>query len=118
MQPAITGVFVRLAWVCALALASASSWAGTWQASATQVFRHAGMPANVFPEALLQDGQGKLWIASQSGLFKWDGYQLQRIGADAPKSSSLRSADIRALHEDGEGRLWIGTDGGGLSRLD
>lgn len=104
-------------WMLALGWANVRAAEG-WAEHATTVFRHAGLPAGFFPLAMLQDRRGQIWIAAQSGLFRWDGYQLQRFNLDSARRTSLRSAYVNAAHEDGHGRLWIGTEGGGLARID
>ncbi|HEY9107324.1 MAG TPA: two-component regulator propeller domain-containing protein [Roseateles sp.] len=106
--------------VCLLILtlgAMAGAAAQGWTERATIVFRHAGLPAGFFPLAMLQDRHGQLWIAAQSGLFRWDGHQLQRFSLDSARRASLRSTYVNAVHEDDKGRLWIGTEGG-LARID
>lgn len=111
-------MLARLGWAGALALACLGAWAQNWQASSALVFRHAGLPTSVFPLTMHQDRQGQIWIGSQTGLFRWDGYQLQRFDMDSAKRSGLRAPYVNAIHEDAAGRLWIGTDGGGLVRID
>ncbi len=68
--------------------------------------------------ALLQDEQGYIWVGTQDGLNRYDGYtftQFRNFPSD-PKSISANS--ISALLEDDGGTMWIGTSGGGLDRYD
>ncbi len=68
-------------------------------------------------QCMVQDDIGFLWLGTQGGLFRYDGYSFKKYEArEAPRA--LRSNDIRALFVDRSGTLWIGTHGGGLSRLD
>jgi hypothetical protein len=118
-QATITTALARMACGLALALAWGCAWAaGSWQTGATQVFRHAELPGDVFPIAMLQDRHGVIWLGTQSGLIKWDGHRLHRYVADASKAGSIQSSYITGLHEDAAGRLWVATDGGGLARFD
>lgn len=98
----------------ALALAWACTWAaGQWEAGATQVFRRAGLPGTFLPTTMLQDRSGMVWIGTQSGLIRWDGYRAHRF---AP--GNLPASEVSDLHEDSTGRLWAATEGGGLAWFD
>jgi ligand-binding sensor domain-containing protein/nitrate/nitrite-specific signal transduction histidine kinase len=68
-------------------------------------------------DAILQDRQGFLWVGTQSGLNKYDGYQFTVYRNDPADPGSLSHDRIYALYEDSAGELWFGT-GAGLDRLD
>ncbi len=68
--------------------------------------------------ALLQDRQGYLWIGTQDGLNRYNGYTLTQFKHDPDNPTSLSHSSIIALYEDRAGFLWIGTWGGGLNRYD
>lgn len=68
--------------------------------------------------ALLQDRQGYLWIGTQDGLNRYDGYTLTHFKNDPDNPQSISANSIIALYEDRDGFLWVGTWGGGLNRLD
>jgi signal transduction histidine kinase/CheY-like chemotaxis protein/streptogramin lyase len=53
----------------------------------------------------LQDHDGLVWIASQNGLFWYDGKIFRQI----ENSEDLPSKDIESLHESADGTLWIGS---------
>jgi diguanylate cyclase (GGDEF)-like protein len=101
-----------------LATVSPAAAAGAWYDGSTPVFRHVEAPSSITPTAMLQDRDGLIWIASQTGLASWDGYRFRVYIGDAGKPGSLPSSYINALHEDRQGRLWVGTDSGGLARFD
>ena len=68
--------------------------------------------------AIFQDRAGFVWIATQGGLHRYDGYRFELYQHNPEDSHSLPSNFVSALAQDDEGRLWVGTDSAGLSRLD
>ena len=67
--------------------------------------------------AVLQDRQGFLWLGTEDGLDRYDGYELRHYISDHSRSNSLPNNWVSALAEGSAGTLWIGTDGGGLVGL-
>lgn len=113
--PILRCLLVPLLMLAAMPLAGA---ANAWDGGATPVFRHVSMPSDISPTALLQDREGLIWIASQTGLVSWDGYRFRTYISDPGMPDSLPSSYVNALYEDHDNRLWVGTDSGGLARLD
>src|SRR5512138_343393 len=68
--------------------------------------------------AIFQDSKGYLWIGTQDGLNRYDGYTFKVYKHDPDDPSSISYNSILALEEDKNGYLWIGTWGGGLNRFD
>lgn len=64
--------------------------------------------------ALLQDRQGFLWVGTNSGLFRFDGYAFKAFNSAPTDTTSLSDNFINALYEDARpgGKLWIGTTNG------
>ncbi len=60
--------------------------------------------------SVLQDQQDFLWIATEQGVVKFDGYRFSPF----PKDQMLRDnlPDISAFFIDSKGRYWLGTLGG------
>lgn len=74
-----------------------------------------GLP-NGGATSLAQDGDGFLWIGTQDGLVRWDGYRFRTWLPNSTDPHSLPDNYIQSLHRDARGQLWIGTLGGGLAR--
>lgn len=68
--------------------------------------------------AFLQDHAGYMWIATQGGLHKYDGYRYVLYKHDADNPASLPESFVTALAQDHSGRLWIGGNTRGLATLD
>ena len=66
---------------------------------------------------MLQDRDGFLWLGSQAGLARFDGYQTTVFRSEPGIPHSLSDNWVSALYEDVEGQLWVGTRGG-LQRYD
>jgi signal transduction histidine kinase/ligand-binding sensor domain-containing protein len=70
-----------------------------------------GLPDNVIND-ILQTRDGFLWIATDNGLSRFDGFTFDTI--DRKTHPALQSSRISTLLEDQSGNLWFGTFGGGL----
>ncbi len=68
--------------------------------------------------AFFQDSRGYLWIGTQDGLNRYDGYSFKIFKHDPDDPNSLSHNSILAITEDNDGSLWVGTWGGGLNRYD
>lgn len=104
-----------MAWL--LATATALHAQNPWDARADPVFRQV-VGGNLSFVALAQDASGFIWLGTQSGLLRWDGYKLRSYVSDVSVPGSLPDSFILSLHTDEAGRLWVGTSAGGLARYD
>ncbi len=68
-------------------------------------------------QCVYQDRQGFVWIGTQSGLNRYDGYSFTTFRHDPRDSTSISDNMVWSIHEDQQGRLWIGT-GKGLNFMD
>ena len=75
-----------------------------------------GLSSNIVTD-ILQDQQGFLWIATENGLNRYDGYEFQVFHSDPARADSISSDKIMTLYQSDKGELWIGTDNG-LNRFD
>ena len=75
-----------------------------------------GLPQNSI-QATLQDSTGFLWIGTQEGLVRYDGYSLKAFKHEPSNSHSLSDNNILSIIEDNQGNIWVGTSGGGLNHF-
>jgi ligand-binding sensor domain-containing protein len=68
------------------------------------------------PNCIFQDSRGFLWIGTEDGLNKYNGYGFEIFKYETGNPSSLSFSKIRCIDEDIHGNLWIGTSGGGLNK--
>ncbi len=67
---------------------------------------------------MLQDQKGLLWIGTQDGLNKFDGYSFSVYRYHNTDTLSISDNWITSLYEDHQGFIWVGTLSGGLNRFD
>jgi ligand-binding sensor domain-containing protein/signal transduction histidine kinase len=65
-----------------------------------------------------QDRMGFLWVGTEDGLNRYNGYSFKVYKPDAENPFSLSDRWITSLAEDPQGYLWVGTRLGGLNRYD
>ena len=68
-------------------------------------------------ECVTQDKYGFLWVGTEYGLNKFDGYRFTSYFSDPKDSTSLVVNEVVRLLSDSQGRLWVGM-GKGLARFD
>ncbi len=66
--------------------------------------------------SILQDSQGFIWLGTENGLNRYDGYSIKRYLRDRETTKGLASDFIRSIVEDSNKDLWLATDGGGVAR--
>src|SRR5262245_32899123 len=84
-------------------------------------FRRVPIPDDVpahLVTALAEDKDGFLWIGTQGGLVRYDGYEFRLHKPDPGNAASLGGSYVRTLLVASDGRLWMGTFGGGVSVYD
>ncbi|MGD0501277.1 MAG: two-component regulator propeller domain-containing protein [Steroidobacteraceae bacterium] len=104
-----------IAMVCLLA---GSMTAGAGDAP-TLVLDHV-TPSDGLPQgrvdAVLQDSQGFVWIATEDGLARYDGHELYRYAYSRNTSQGLPGNFVRQIVEDAHHDLWIAIKDAGLAR--
>lgn len=76
-----------------------------------------GLPQNSVL-AILQDNTGFIWMGTDDGLARFDGYQFQVFRHQPGNTTTIHNNVIRAIITDPLGHIWIGTEGGGISIFD
>jgi len=83
---------------------------GSADASAQHfTFRHYGQDEglrNLDVFKVIQEEAGILWIATENGLFRYDGSEFHRFGAQ----DGIQETLILSLFQDASGRIWITTN--------
>jgi len=68
-------------------------------------------------QCIIRDRRGFLWIGTQGGLNRYDGYTFSVYRNSVEDSNSLHDNYVQAIYEDRNAMLWIGTRGA-LHRFD
>ncbi|MDI1230743.1 MAG: response regulator [Methylobacter sp.] len=61
---------------------------------------------------MIQDHQGFIWLATNEGLSRYDGYQSRHFQHQTKLPGSLPDDLVNTVFEDQQKRLWIGTNAG------
>ncbi len=105
------------AWILWLALMPGLASAGGLP---PMVFRHLtvenGLAENAVT-ATLQDSQGFMWIATQNGLDRYDGFELRHFGHQRGPGAGLPGNFLLGMQKDRNGDIWIAVKDGGIARL-
>lgn len=78
-------------------------------------FQHLSVEQGLPQESVLataQDSQGFIWMGTQNGLVRYDGYRFVVYRHDPGNPRSLNNNLIQALRVDAAGTLWVATHGG------
>ena len=73
------------------------------------------IPGNV--DDVMQDSVGFIWMATENGLCRFDGYNFVYYKNHVHDNSSLSYNHAFSLLEDKNGIIWVGTLGGGLNKF-
>lgn len=73
-----------------------------------------GLPNNQI-QCIFQDRKGWMWLGTNQGLSRFDGYRFTNFTNNPADSSSLKGNIVRVIFEDKNGNLLVGTENGGLN---
>ncbi len=63
---------------------------------------------------VFQDSKGWVWIGSDYGIMRFDGYNFSMFEFDSPEGKILSNTLIRCITEDSKGNIWIATEFQGI----
>jgi signal transduction histidine kinase/ligand-binding sensor domain-containing protein/DNA-binding response OmpR family regulator len=87
-------------------IATTSSWA------ISGVLYSADKLSSSMVDYIVQDHYGYLWVGTQFGLNRFDGYRFTQFFTDKNDTTSLQNNDVSRLLIDSKKRLWVGGDKG------
>jgi len=109
----VHGHFLRSSVAAILCAAAPGVWALDPQRSLTQYSRKVWTQAEGLPQdtirAIAQTADGYLWLGTEEGLARFDGYEFTNFDK---RDGDLPSNYINALAATADGGLWIGTAAG------
>ena len=107
--------------VCRLGLLIGGLWSLAGDAMANDVrFERLTMADGLSQSsvsAIAQCDEGYIWLGTQYGLDRYDGYSIRSFRRDPEDPTSLSHSNIRDLRRGRDGRLWVATRAG-LNRFD
>ena len=68
--------------------------------------------------AVTQDQAGFIWIGTNRGLDRYDGYSLKQYSLPVNPRNGISGNRIKVVYVDTQKRLWVGAERAGLSRYD
>ncbi|MEN9867570.1 MAG: hypothetical protein RL748_3160, partial [Pseudomonadota bacterium] len=121
--------WLLLTWLLWFGWPAAHASENTLDAMADTVFHHItpeqGLPHPVVT-AIAQTGDGFIWIGTENGLARWDGYRFRHYSTESGNEragnlnpgASLPDNSITKLFADRQGQLWLIFNNGNLARYD
>ncbi len=107
-------------WVVCVTLLVAAGWQmAAHAAQRPMYFRHLTLQDGLSQATIMavhQDTQGFIWLGSQNGLNRYDGYDIVRYHRDRNDPHALASDFIWQIAEDDNTDLWFATMDGGVAR--
>lgn len=108
--------------MCSLvAVVCASVFAADRPSTRDIAFSRIDIPGDVpahLVTALMQDRRGLVWIGTQGGLVRYDGYSYRVFVPEPGNPKAIGASYVRSLLAASDGRIWAGTFSGGLSVYD
>ena len=64
--------------------------------------------------AVIQDRDGFIWVGTNNGINRYDGYELKKYDLPADNFPGMSANRIQVLYADKNGTIWAGTESAGL----
>ena len=68
-------------------------------------------------ETIIQDDKGYIWLGTNDGLCRYNGYEFKIYKHDEESKNSITNNYIVDIKQDKSGNIWVGT-ANGLSKID
>ena len=65
-----------------------------------------GLPQSSVSD-IIQDKDGYIWLATEDGLVRYDGYEFKSYQHQSGDSTSIRTSFVNYIAEDKEGYIWV-----------
>ena len=104
---------IRLLVTCMIGFFHFSSIAGNIRFPLLDV--NDGLPSNTI-RSTIQDQQGYIWVGTERGLIRYDGYSVKQYLADNDKPNTIADSYILSLEIDDKNVLWVSGASNGFSR--
>lgn len=76
-----------------------------------------GLPQSSIVD-IFQDSDGYIWLATEDGLIRYDGYEFKPYQYRPGDSTSIRRSFVYLIAEDNEGYLWVSLLGDLIDKFD
>lgn len=110
-------VWLRMLLSMTLLCISGSAFAARQDFYFQRIDSRVGLAQNTV-NGLFQDSAGFVWIATEGGLHRFDGYELLRFEHDPADEASLSGSFVTVLAQTPDGALWVGSNARYLTRID
>src|SRR5437870_4729054 len=100
-----SGIGILFLWLCALAVHAQVAYL-----KELQIMRDG---SSIKINRVYQDQERFIWVGTSQGLFRYDGYNFQKISGSDSTSHPAVNTIMRAA----DGRLWIGYEDGAIRIL-
>ena len=101
----------RMVFTLLLLLPASYFQAQTLQNNFVHFTQREGLPSNQ-ANAIIQDQLGYIWIGTNNGLSRYDGYEFHNFSVVKDDSNFLQLPLVISLYEDSNTNIWIGAVGG------
>jgi len=102
----------QIMFLCLLIFAEQSSaLAQNYDLKFRQILKNQGLSSKT-AQTVTQDSKGYIWIGTEDGLNRFDGYGCSVYRHDAEDSNTISGNYIYTIKEDKQKKLWIGTNSG------